>query len=74
LYDEVTEDQYKTIVGKRLARDDFIEDDDGSGYADNGMDVWERTRNDSEEDTEDDDNSGIKRGEEINDAEVDSLA
>ena len=48
LYDEVSEEQYKSIVGKRLAKDDFIEDDDGSGYADNGMDVWENTRNESE--------------------------
>lgn len=59
----MTEDQYKSIVGSRLAERDFIEDDDGSGYADNGMDVWERTRNDSEEDTDDDDEGGIRRGE-----------
>lgn len=40
IYDEVTEDQYQSIVGSRLANDDFIEDDDGSGYVDNGMDDW----------------------------------
>jgi hypothetical protein len=29
LYDEVTDDQYRSIVGSRLERDDFIIDDDG---------------------------------------------
>jgi DNA polymerase alpha subunit A len=27
-------------VRGRLQRDDFIEDDDGGGYADNGMDAY----------------------------------
>lgn len=41
MYDEVDEDQYKSIVKGRLQRDDFIVDDGVEGYADNGMDVWE---------------------------------
>lgn len=46
----MTEDQYKQIVGDRLAKDDFIEDDDGGGYQDNGMDDWDEERySDSEE-------------------------
>ncbi|KAB5589762.1 DNA polymerase II [Ceratobasidium theobromae] len=55
LYDEVSEEDYKTLVKQRLARDDFIEDDDGSGYIDNGMDVFEETGefgSDAEEDDE----------------------
>ncbi|KAJ6624905.1 DNA polymerase alpha catalytic subunit [Mycena sp. CBHHK59/15] len=40
LYDEVTEDQYKSIVRGRLQRDDFVEDDGVGGYVDNGMDDW----------------------------------
>jgi DNA polymerase alpha subunit A len=40
LYDEVDENQYKSIVKGRLQRDDFIEDDGVGGYADNGMDDW----------------------------------
>ncbi|KAF8316797.1 DNA polymerase alpha catalytic subunit [Clavulina sp. PMI_390] len=40
LYDEVDEDTYKSIVRGRLQEDDFIEDDDGGGYADNGMDDY----------------------------------
>ena len=34
------EDQLKSIVKGRLQQDDFIEDDDGGGYADNGMEDW----------------------------------
>jgi DNA polymerase alpha subunit A len=50
IYDSVTEDQYKQIVGDRLAKDDFIEDDDGGGYQDNGMDDWDEEKySDSEE-------------------------
>ena len=40
MYDEVDEDQYKSIVRGRLQRDDFIVDDGVEGYADNGMDDW----------------------------------
>jgi len=40
IYDEVTEDQYKSIVKGRLQRDDFVEDDGAEGYVDNGMDDW----------------------------------
>jgi hypothetical protein len=40
IYDEVTEDQYKSIVKGRLQRDDFVVDDGVEGYMDNGMDDW----------------------------------
>ncbi|KAI6139785.1 ribonuclease H-like domain-containing protein [Pisolithus tinctorius] len=40
LYDEVTEDQYKSIVRGRLQEDDFVVNDGVSGYMDNGMDDW----------------------------------
>lgn len=48
----MTEDQYKTIVRGRLAKDDFIEDDGVSGYTDNGMDDFGEAGDyaDSEED------------------------
>jgi DNA polymerase alpha subunit A len=61
IYDEVTEEQYKSIVGGRLARDDFIEDDDGSGYVDNGMDVWEKTRDESDAESDEEERGNIKR-------------
>lgn len=41
LYDEVTEDQYKSIVKGRLQKTDFVVDDGAEGYMDNGMDDWE---------------------------------
>ncbi|KAF7289426.1 DNA polymerase [Mycena chlorophos] len=41
LYDEVTEEQYRRIVGARLQRDDFVEDDGVGGYADNGIEDWD---------------------------------
>ncbi|GMK53505.1 hypothetical protein CspeluHIS016_0100910 [Cutaneotrichosporon spelunceum] len=53
LYDEVTDEQYRSIVGSRLEQDDFIIDDDGSGYVDNGMDDW--GGGDNEEDSDDED-------------------
>ncbi|KAH9967412.1 DNA polymerase alpha catalytic subunit [Russula dissimulans] len=40
LYDEVTEDQYKSVVKGRLAKDDFVVDDGVGDYLDNGMDDW----------------------------------
>lgn len=53
LYDEVTDEQYRSIVGSRLEQDDFIIDDDGSGYVDNGMDDWGGGEDDEESDDED---------------------
>lgn len=40
IYDEVTEDQYESIVKGRLQKDDFVIDDGVEGYMDNGMDDW----------------------------------
>lgn len=40
IYDEVTEDQYQSIVRGRLQKDDFVVDDGVEGYVDNGMDDW----------------------------------
>ncbi|KAF8552703.1 hypothetical protein OG21DRAFT_1511107 [Imleria badia] len=55
LYDEVTEDQYKSIVKGRLQRDDFVVDDGIGGYMDNGMDDWTGQADADEEDDEDGD-------------------
>lgn len=53
MYDEVTDEQYRSIVGSRLENDDFIIDDDGSGYVDNGVDDW--GGGEDEEESEDED-------------------
>jgi DNA polymerase alpha subunit A len=51
IYDEVTEDQYKSVVQGRLAKDDFVVDYGVGGYLDNGMDDWESVG--AQEDSED---------------------
>ncbi len=51
VYDEVDEDVYRSVVRGRLMEDDFIEEDNGvSGYADHGMDEWDRSGSEKEED------------------------
>lgn len=62
MFDEVDEDDYKKIVRSRLDQDDFIEDDDGGGYVDNGMDVFEQEVEPSD-DEEDDAERKKRRGE-----------
>lgn len=42
LYEEVDEDGYKKIVRERLDQDDFVVDDNGEGYADDGREEWDR--------------------------------
>jgi hypothetical protein len=54
----VTDEQYNAIVGDRLERDDFIVDDDGSGYVDNGVDEWEEGRDEEEQSEDEDDFDG----------------
>ncbi|KAK6069651.1 DNA polymerase alpha catalytic [Seiridium cupressi] len=53
LYEEVDENQYKKIVRDRLNEDDFVVDDNGEGYADDGREEWDRVHHygsDSEDD------------------------
>ena len=45
IYEEVDEEGYKDIVRKRLDRDDFVVDDNGDGYADDGREDWVYERN-----------------------------
>jgi hypothetical protein len=42
LYEEVDEDGYKKVVRERLNQDDFVVDDNGEGYADDGREEWDR--------------------------------
>ena len=42
LYEEVDDDGYKKIVRDRLNQDDFVVDDNGEGYADDGREEWDR--------------------------------
>ncbi|KAF8330465.1 ribonuclease H-like domain-containing protein, partial [Amanita rubescens] len=63
IYDEVSEDQYKSIVRGRLQKDDFIVDDGISGYMDNGMEDWmEEDQQDESEEEYDKKRKKTKKG------------
>lgn len=49
IYDEVDEEGYKKIVRGRLDRDDFVIDDNGEGYADDGREEWISEQRDHDE-------------------------
>jgi DNA polymerase alpha subunit A len=64
LYDEVDDEAYKNLVRKRLDDDDFVVDDNGAGYADDGREEWDDERyhyavSDSEGDARKGGNSGL---------------
>ncbi|KAI9368503.1 DNA polymerase family B-domain-containing protein [Aspergillus egyptiacus] len=40
IYEEVDDEGYKKIIRNRLDEDDFVVDDNGQGYADDGREVW----------------------------------
>lgn len=44
IYDNVDEDGYKKLVRERLNQDDFVVDDNGEGYADDGREEWDRVQ------------------------------
>ena len=55
IYDEVDEEGYKKVVRKRLDEDDFVVDDNGEGYADDGREVWNEDQAEYTDSEEDDD-------------------
>jgi DNA polymerase alpha subunit A len=59
LYDEVNDEEYKDIVRKRLDEDDFVVDDNGEGYIDDGREEWD---NDQGYDESESDEDSHKRG------------
>ncbi|KAJ5907585.1 hypothetical protein N7495_000267 [Penicillium taxi] len=53
IYEEVDDEGYKKVIRSRLDEDDFVVDDNGAGYADDGREVWnEQTADYSDEDDE----------------------
>lgn len=40
IFEEVDDEGYKKIIRDRLDQDDFVVDDNGEGYADDGREVW----------------------------------
>eukprot|EP00937_MAST-01D_sp_MAST-1D-sp2_P000600 g600.t1 len=63
VFDEVSEEQYKRIVEERRAQSDFVVDDDGMGYHDDGEEhLFELNPEDEEELVVEDGKGGKKRG------------
>lgn len=55
LYDTVDDEGYKKVIRSRLDQDDFVVDDNGEGYADDGREDWDDGQgyaNDSESEGE----------------------
>lgn len=50
IYEEVDDEGYKKIIRNRLDEDDFVVDDNGEGYADDGREDWTVDYYDSESD------------------------
>jgi DNA polymerase alpha subunit A len=67
IYDEVTRDQYKSILGSKGGQDDFIVDDDGqgNGYLDDESEEEEQAREESSEDEDafDGEDEELRKGE-----------
>jgi DNA polymerase alpha subunit A len=53
VYDDVDEEGYKKVVRNRLNQDDFVIDDNGEGYADDGREDWLDDRVEESESEED---------------------
>lgn len=62
LYEEVDEEDYKKVVRERLEQDDFVVDDNGEGYADNGMDDWGDEGRRQEQNWDESDEDDKKKG------------
>lgn len=63
IYVEVDEEGYKKVVRDRLDQDDFVVDDNGEGYVDNGMDDWDDDeRRHREESWDESGEDGKKKG------------
>ena len=41
IYETVDDEAYKKVVRSRLDQDDFVVDDNGGGYADDGREDWQ---------------------------------
>jgi DNA polymerase alpha subunit A len=61
LYDEVDDEGYKKLVRSRLDKDDFVVDDNGEGYVDDGREEWDQEESHDEE-SEEDEKSRAKSG------------
>lgn len=64
LYETVDEEGYKKVVRSRLDQDDFVVDDNGEGYVDDGREDWQDERQHAyESESEEDRPRNSKAGE-----------
>lgn len=61
IYDEVDENTYREHKRDQMMNDDFIVDDDGEGYVDNGVDEWDDSTRPKYYSDEEDEDAGKKR-------------
>ncbi|KAL3474879.1 DNA polymerase family B-domain-containing protein [Aspergillus californicus] len=54
IYEEVDDEGYKKLIRHRLDEDDFVVDDNGAGYADDGREVWNDQTGQYDSDSDDD--------------------
>lgn len=59
IFDNVTAQEFDALARRRIQEDDFVVDDDGSGYVDNGEDEWGKKHAYGSSDEEE---SGDERG------------
>jgi len=62
LYDEVDDEGYKKLVRSRLDEDDFVVDDNGEGYVDDGREEWDVAEGSSAEESEEDEKTRARTG------------
>lgn len=55
IYETVDDDAYKKVVRSRLDQDDFVVDDNGGGYVENGREDWQDQRVEYDESEDEDD-------------------
>lgn len=54
IFEEVTEAEYNAIAIKNMREDNFIVDDNGEGYVDNGLEDWDNVSQDESTSDEED--------------------
>lgn len=61
IYDEVDEETYRERKRNQMMNDDFIVDDNGEGYVDNGVDEWDDSTRPKYYSDEEEEGTGKKR-------------
>lgn len=54
IFEQVTEEEYNAIAQRNMRDNDFIVDDNGEGYVDNGLEDWDNVSMDSESSDDED--------------------